>query len=423
MSPHPLVVIGIGHDGAPGLSAEALNHVASARVLAGGRRHLDFFPDWVGERLVIDADLRAVLRGLRQRYTETRTVVLASGDPLFYGIGRALLEAFPSEDLLFLPHLSSVQLAFARIKEPWDDARVVSLHGRPMEALQPALAVREPKIAVLTDGKNHPAAIADFVCRQGAGDEYGLWVCENLGGPDERVSRHEPARMSEATYSPLNVVLLLRRRPQSPGPCPRSTGHRGESGWPLLGLPEDALLHRQGRRGLITGREVRLLALCRLELHAGDVLWDVGAGSGSVAIEAARLSPTLRAFAVERDEEVFQQLEANAAALTDGRVRTVHAEAPDGLTDLPDPDAVFIGGSGGRLREVLDAVVRRLKPGGRVVLNCITLETLAHAWDRLCQLGLRPEATSVQLAHSRPLGRWHSLEPESLIFIVRASKP
>jgi precorrin-6Y C5,15-methyltransferase (decarboxylating) len=411
MKRHALVVIGIGHDGAAGLSAEARAHVAAARVLAGGRRHLAFFPEWAGERLVIDADLEALVGRLRERYAAERTVVLASGDPLFYGIGRLLLQSFPREELVFLPHVSAVQLAFARVKETWHDARVVSLHGRPPEALRPAVEAREAKIAVLTDGRNSPAAVADFLRRHGAAEDYALWVCENLGGPDERVSRHAPARLGDEPFSPLNVVVLLRERAAPVRDVP------------LLGIPESALLHRAGPRGLITRREVRLLALCYLELRPDDVLWDVGAGSGSVAIEAARLSSGLRAFAVERDGEAFGQLEANVARLGAGRVRAVRAEAPEGLADLPDPDAVFVGGSGGRLADILAAAARRLKPGGRIALNCVTLENLARGWDGLREQGLEPEATSVQLAHSRPLGRLHCLEPDSLIFILRARKP
>jgi precorrin-6Y C5,15-methyltransferase (decarboxylating) len=212
MTPHPLVVVGMGHDGLVGLSGEARAHVAAARVLAGGRRHLGFFPEWIGEKVVIEGDLAAVVGRLRERYAAEKTVVLASGDPLFYGIGRRLLESFPREDLLFLPHLTSVQLAFARLKEPWDDARVVSLHGRPLDALRPVAEERAAKIAVLTDGKNTPAAIAGLLRRQGAAEDYALWVCENLGGADECLSRHLPAEMKEETFSPLNVVVLLRKR-------------------------------------------------------------------------------------------------------------------------------------------------------------------------------------------------------------------
>jgi precorrin-6Y C5,15-methyltransferase (decarboxylating) len=431
MSGHPLVVVGIGHDGPLGLSSEARAHVEAARVLAGGRRNLDFFLHWRGEKVFLGTDVAAFVGAVRGRYREERTVVLASGDPLFYGIGRALLEAVPREELVFLPHVSAMQLAFARVKEAWDDARVVSLHGRSPDALVPPIRMREAKIAVLTDARNNPAAIADLLRRLGAAEEYALWVCENLGGSDERISRHAPVSLREEAFSPLNVVILFRE-----AGMPR----RGVPNLPLLGIPEAAFQvgatsraaldsppsrggPTPGPRGMITRREVRLLALCYLELRPGDVLWDVGAGSGSVALEAARLSPRLQVLAVERDPAAFARLEANVAELAAGCVQAICAEAPEGLAGLPDPDAVFIGGSGGRLEDILGAVAGRLAPGGRVVLNCITLENFSRGWETLRGLGMEPEATSVQMAHSRPLGRLHSLEPENPIFILRARKP
>jgi precorrin-6Y C5,15-methyltransferase (decarboxylating) len=406
------VVVGIGHDGPAGLSSQARDHIAGARILAGGRRHLAFFPHWHGETIVVGSDVPAFVAALRERYRHERTIVLASGDPLFYGIGRALLEGIPRDDLVFLPHVSSVQLAFARVKETWHDARVVSLHGRTADALVVAVRAREAKIAVLTDARHHPAAIAAILRRLGAAEDYALWVCENLAGADERVTRFWARDLRDESFSPLNVVVLVRQAVDD-----------GVADLPLLGIPESALKHQPGPRGMITRREVRLLALCYLELRPADVLWDIGAGSGSVSLEAARLSQRLRIFAVERDAAAFARLEANVAQLGAVEVRAIHAEAPEGLTALPDPDAVFLGGSGGRLVEVLDAAVRRLRTGGRMVLNCITLENFARSWERLGELGLEPEATSVQLGHSRPLGRLHSLEPDNPILIVRARKP
>jgi len=414
MNGQGLVVVGIGHDGPAGLSPEAHSHLAAAYVLAGGRRQLDFFTGWSGEKIILDGNLPVFVEALRTRYRQQKTVVLASGDPLFYGIGRALLEAIPKEDLSFLPQVSSVQLAFARVKEAWHDARVVSLCGRPPEALVAAVEAREEKIAVLTDARNHPAAIADLLRRHGAAEAYALWVCENLGGPDERVSRFSPAGMREEVFSPLNVVILLREA---------EVAATATADVPLLGIPEAAILHQAGPHGMITRREIRLLALCYLELRAGDVLWDIGAGSGSVSLEAARLGARLQVCAIERDAEAFRRLAANVARLAAGKVRAICAEAPEGLAELPDPDAVFVGGSGGRLADILRAAVQRLRPAGRIVLNCITLENFSRGWDGLRELGLEPEATSIQLAHSRPLGRLHSLAPENPIFILRAKKP
>ncbi len=413
MNGHSLCVVGMGHDGPAGLSPEARAHIEGAQVLAGGRRHLDFFPHWQRGKVVLGSDVAAFVGRLREIYRREKVVVLASGDPLFYGIGRALLEAIPREDLLFLPQLSSMQLAFARIKETWHDACIVSVHGRPMDALIAPIAARQPKIAVLTDGQNHPAAIAGLLRRLGAAEEYALWVCENLGGSDERLSQYAPTRLRDETFSPLNIVVLLRTATKS-----ASIG----SGLPLLGIPESALQHQAGLRGMITRREIRLLALGYLELRPKDVLWDVGAGSGSLSVEAARFSSQLQIFAIERDAAACARLENNVAQLVPGQVGAFCAEAPDGLAGFPDPDAVFIGGSGGKLVEILGVVAERLKPGGRVVLNCITLENFFRSWERLGELQLEPQATSVQLAHSRPLGRLHSMDPENPIFIVRARK-
>lgn len=410
MTIEPLVVVGIGQDGPAGLGPEARAHLADAQLLAGGRRHLAFFPDFVGPRLVLDGDVPAWIAQLKARDRKLKAVVLASGDPLFYGIGRALLEALPRAELCFVPHVSSVALAFASLKETWHDACVVSLHGRPLRTLLPALDRRERKIAVFTDADNHPAAIGRLICEQGLGRDYVLCVCENLGCAEERSTRWAPAELTEATFAPLNLVVLLMQHELG-----------AQATQPLLGLPESAFAHRgNGERGLITKRAVRVQALCDLELHAGDVLWDIGAGSGSVAIEAARLAPSLDAYAVEKAPE---HLRENVRRFGLPNIRLIEGTAPEALADLPDPDAVFIGGSGGRLIPILEHVTRRLKPGGGLVVSCITLETLATAWNWLSERGLKPEATSLQLAHSRPLGSLHCLEPEHPIVLVRIKKP
>jgi precorrin-6Y C5,15-methyltransferase (decarboxylating) len=427
MTTVPVVVIGIGHDGPAGLSPEALDHIARAEVLAGGVRHLAFFPDWSGEKVVFDTNIPSRIAYLQKCAPGRKTVVLASGDPLFYGIGRLLLEAFPREQLLFLPHVSSVQLAFARIKEMWDDACIVSLHGRPLQSLAPALHHREHKIAVFTDARNTPAAIGAFLCESGCAEDYpDVWVCESLGGPDERVTRWAPGELKGETFSPLNIVILQRgpdtRQSLASSAFPGRAWEREEL-LPLLGIPSEMLRHRTQRGDLITRREIRLLSLCYLELHPDDVLWDVGAGSGSVSIEAARLGPKIEIFAVEKDEEAYRNLTENVRTLDTRGVHPVAGTAPDVFVQLPDPNAVFVGGSGGKLEAILAAALERLKPGGRLVVNCITLDNLARGWSWLRDHAAQPQVTSVQLAHSRPLGDLYSLEPDRPLFILQARKP
>lgn len=416
MTMEPLVVIGIGHDGRAGLSPDALAHIARAEVLAGGTRHLSFFPDWTGDKIVFDAGLPERIARLQECAAGRKTVVLASGDPLFYGIGRLLLEAFPREQLLFLPHISSLQLAFARLKMTWDDACIVSLHGRPLQALLPALRRGEDKIAVFTDSRNTPAAIGAFLREAGCAAVYHVtWVCENLGGPDERVTPWTPHELEQGleTFSPLNIVILLRFS---------SIPADGQSP-PLLGIPEQMLHHRTRRGSLITRREIRLLSLCYLELRPRNVLWDVGAGSGSVSIEATCFSPTLEVFAIEKDDEAYRNLEENVRRFGTRGIHPIAGMAPDVFAQLPDPDAVFVGGSGGKIEAIIAAAMGRLKPQGRLVINCITLDNLARGWSWLRDHYAQPEVTSVQLAHSGPLGALFSLEPDKPVFILQARKP
>lgn len=402
----PLVVIGVGLDGPDGLSPEARAHVARAEVLAGAPRHQAYFPHFQGERIVFDDAPCQWIDKLKARPAGRATVVLATGDPLYFGIGRLLIDNFARDELEFVPHVSSPALAFARLRHTWNDACVISLHGRPLQNLLPALLRGEPKIAVLTDATNNPDAIAQLLMERGLFEHYVLWVCENLDGSDEQVRRWAP----ELRWSPLNVVILLAK------------GDRPAHTLPLVGIPESMLRHCGEPAGLITRRALRLQALCLLELYPGDVFWDIGAGSGSVSLEAARLAPSLRVFAIERDVQAQADVRENIERFGLANVQLQDGEAPHCLTNLPDPDAVFIGGSGGQLVDILDHVVGRLCSRGRLVLSCVTLETLTTAWSWLSARGLGPEVTSFQTAHSGPLGRLHALEPERPHFLLHLRK-
>jgi precorrin-6Y C5,15-methyltransferase (decarboxylating) len=312
----------------------------------------------------------------------------------------------PVEDLEFIPHPSSVQWAFARAGVAWEDAAFVSLHGRGREGLA-ARVRRRRKVALLTDRVNEPPALARHLLEHGARNLRAV-LCEDLGGAGERVRRcalEELAALEDVRA--LNVLLLLRPEGWSPPPT-------------IPCLPDDAF---ERRRGLVTKREVRLLALGALGLREDSVVWDVGAGSGSVAVEAALVACEGRVCAVESDPEAVERCRRNARAHGADNLRVVAGRAPEALGGLEAPDAVFVGGSGGRLTEILALADARLRPGGRLVVSAVTLETLEEARRALGELGLAAEITLASLARSAPLAGRTRLVPVSPVHLVTAAKP
>jgi len=398
-------VIGIGDDGAQGLSPGLLQLIAEADLLAGGERHLAFFPEARGDRFVITgrlADLVERLRGEQRK--RGKAVVLASGDPLFYGIGGYL--AGRIEGVVIHPSLSSVQLAFAKVGLSWQDAKILSLHGKAITGLAQRID-GESKVALLTDSTNTPAAIAGYLQRFGL-TEYRMMVAENLGGDDEQVGMYDLEEAAGREFAPLNVVLLLA---DGPAALPR---------W-SLGIEDGEFSQRKPDKGLITKREVRVLSLAELALRPDSIVWDIGACTASVAIEAAKIAREGAVFAIEKNEGDLANARENLRKFrTD--VTLLHGRAPQGLEEWPDPDAVFIGGSGGEMGELLALLAERLRPGGRVVLNAATIETLYEATRTFKQLGFATRVTLVQTARSKPvldLTRFEGMNP---IYIITAWK-
>jgi precorrin-6B C5,15-methyltransferase / cobalt-precorrin-6B C5,C15-methyltransferase len=288
------------------------------------------------------------------------------------------------------PAPSSVALAFARVGTNWDDAAVASAHGRPLEHAV-ATVLAHPKVAVLVSKDQPPQALGRALLDAGCPDRV-VDVCTRLGEPDETVVRTDLAGLAAGTFEPLSVVLV--RAPDALG---------ADNGMGVAwGLSEDRFAHRDG---MITKAEVRAVALGKLALPPAGVLWDVGAGSGSVAVECARLAPGLRVFAVEARPDDVTRLRANARGIA---ITVVEGTAPAALADLPDPDRVFVGGGG---LPVLEAAVTRLRPGGLVVATYATLATAAAAADRLGNLvqiqvsrgvGVGPDA-ALRLAAENPV--------------------
>lgn len=403
-----VTVVGIGDDGCAGLSARAAGAVAAAQVLAGGERHLAFFPQFAGERIVFKDQLGAALDRVAALANEHHVVVLASGNPLFFGVGALVAKRVGGEHVEFLPAPSSVQLAFARAGLKWDDATVLSLHGRARQGLLARLR-RARKVALLTDEESSPRWIASHLA---AHDERG-WratVCENLGGADERVRRFGVDELAACDdIAPLNVLLLERDGDWRPPPA-------------LSFLHEDELAKRMPKKGLITKREARLVSLAMLHLRPDSVVWDVGAGSGSVAIEASRLAWDGSVFAVEVDPEGVELCRDNVHTFGADNVRVVAGRAPEVLAELPPPDAVFIGGSKGSMAEIIDLALERLQPGGRLVANAITLDNVNEAYTALRDSGRQVEVIMLNVSRAEPLARYLRWEAQNPIHIFAVSK-
>ncbi|MDX2240928.1 MAG: precorrin-6y C5,15-methyltransferase (decarboxylating) subunit CbiE [Leptolyngbyaceae cyanobacterium bins.302] len=416
-------VIGIGLDGAASLGETPRQLVETATLLVGSSRHLSYFPHHPAPTLKL-GELKDAIAQIRHHLSTATTpsvVILTSGDPLFFGLGRLLLLEFAAAHLTFHPHLSSVQLAFSRAKVPWQDARVISGHGRSLDELISALQQGISPLAILTDPTNTPAAIAQLIAALDLPSTYQIWVCENLGASEERIttttSNHaDLTHLAQKEFSALNVVILQR--------LVTVAASRGT--YPLLGISDSAFVSFPDRPGLMTKREIRTLVLAELALQPHLVIWDIGAGTGSVSIEIARLCPTVRIYAIEKTAVGISLIQQNSQRFQVPTVQPIQGSAPEALQALPDPDRIFLGGSGGHLIPILDHCEARLRSDGRIVLALTTLEhlttTLTWLANRADRSRWNHHLLQINLARSVPLAaftRWAPLNPVTLVTLER----
>ncbi len=399
----PVHIIGLGMS-PQDLTAKAQKLIQAAAVLAGGRRQLSYFPSHPGEKITLGKDLDQALAAIREAAQSKQVVVLASGDPYYYGIGARLTEWLGPGQVIVHPNITAVQKACSLLKIPWDDATVLSLHGRSLDTLREVLG-RAAKIIIYTAGAATPAAIARLL-QTAPGPSYRMCVLENLGEASQRITWPTLAETVARTFSPLNLVVLLQE--------PEDAGVTD----PLhLGLPETALDHTAG---LITKTEIRAVVLAKLRLLPGLVLWDVGAGCGSVGLEASLLLPGGRVLAVEQQEERARQIANNCRRYRAWNLEVVCGSAPQCLADLEPPDRVFIGGGGKHLPAILEVVAATLRPGGRVVLTASLLATLTTAVNRFQAMGWQVDLTQVQVSRSRTLSDSFYLQALNPVWIITA---
>jgi precorrin-6Y C5,15-methyltransferase (decarboxylating) len=322
--------------------------------------------------------------------------VLASGDPLFFGIGRILLERFGPERVRIFPALSAVQLACARFKIPWDDLPLISLHGRAPELLAGRMLAK-PRVMLFTDPQRSPARIAaDLLTLLEEHEDaerirrLRVRVAENLGLPEERLWQGSLEEASQQIFAPLNMMLLEQEPSEEDAPLPSADC--------VFGLQENEISHS---RGLITKDEIRAVILHRLRLPAQGVLWDVGGGSGSISVEAARLCPGLSIHVVEQKEEGWRNIRVNIVRYGLYNITLVRGKAPEVFAKLPDPDRVFIGGSRGLLAEIVAPCAERLAKGGRLVISAVLQNTAEQAPLLMTANGLEADVRTVSVSRQQ----------------------
>lgn len=396
-----IFVIGIA-DSLLSTSQERLLH--ECILIIGAQRFAELLTGF-SDRYMAITPLKEALAALRSALPHGNVAVLASGDPLFFGIGRRLLGEFPAERINIFPALSSIQRACALFRVPWDDATITSLHGRAAAHL-PGLLLSRSKHLVLTDETNSPDRIASqllhyltLIGETELPNSIRILVAEDLSLASEKVFRGSLAEAAKERFSTLNIVCLLIPD------CPATANYR-------FGLSEDLLHHS---RGLITKNEVRAATLHRLCLPDRGVFWDIGAGSGSLSIEAARANPQLTIYAIEQKEEELENIKKNIVKFRCFNIVPVSGRAPEALAGLPDPQRVFIGGSSGALPAIVPAVAARFTGGCILVVNGVVDKTLQAAPPLMREHGFTVQSSTVQVSRTDPNGHTKNFNPITIM--------
>jgi precorrin-6B C5,15-methyltransferase / cobalt-precorrin-6B C5,C15-methyltransferase len=397
-----LAVIGIGEDGMVGLAPAACELIETAEVLVGGARHLGMVPDRGAERIRWERPLAATIDAIAGRRGRS-VAVLASGDPMWYGIGVTLSRRFPWGEMTIVPQPSAFSLAAARLGWPLADCATITLHGRPLDTLRLHLAP-DRHILILSEDSGTPREVAQLLTGLGWGPSP-VTVLAHLGGSRETITADEARAWSDRRVPDLNTIAIACIPGRGARALPRSAG-----------LPDDVFEHD----GQLTKREVRAATVAALAPLPGETLWDIGAGCGSIAIEWLRGGEGRSAIAIERDPARAAMIARNAAALGVSELRIVCGAAPEALNDLSPPHAIFIGGGIG-VAGLLAQAWASLPPGGRLVANVVTAEGEARLLDWHARHG--GALTRIAVSRAEPVGPHHLWRPLATVTQLTAVKP
>lgn len=404
-----IYIIGLGIQGKSSLSQRALNIIENADLLVGGKRHLACFSEFKGKKVVIGSNLNEIVKIIKHDSRlvthDSQIVVLATGDPNFFGIADFLIRNLGKNKVEIIPNVSAMQEAFARIKENWNDARFLSLHGRRQgqgswvkghggNVLDNLISEMSycNKVGIFTDPENTPSKIANALLNKGIKD-YTAYVCEDLGTEKEKITQGTLSQITKKKFSPLNVMILIRKQKHTH--ALRFAAHDCS-----FGIPDSEFSHS---KGMITKQEIRVISLSKLKLKNNSIVWDIGAGSGSLSIEAALFARNGMVFAVEKEKKRITHIEKNKKKFLAANLEIIKKNAPVGLKTLPSPDAVFIGGGGKDIGKILDICSKRIKPKGRIVVNAITIETLSSVAAFFKKRRWHMEIISVNIAKTKPV--------------------
>ncbi len=392
------------------LTDQHLTIISQSDVLMGGVRHLSLFPDFAGEKIEISNNLKEVVAFILKHQAFRKITVVASGDPLFYGIGGYLSQKIGRDKITVYPNVSTVAAAFGRLGESWQDAELISLHGRKLTPVHLERIRNCRKAAVLTDGTRTPAWFQSKLSQAGI---HGFVICvlEKIGQKDENITWITGDDLCKRDFQDPNIVLLLRKEKDTKNSIKETKIN--------IGMPEALFQHE---KGLITKPEVRAVSLSKLKLMSDHILWDLGAGSGSISIEAHFFIKTGQIIAVEKNLKRIKDIEANKGKFKVDILKIVHAELPGGLENLAVPDRVFIGGGGKNLPELIERSASFMKKGGRMVVNTVLLGNVSSVLEKLEKLNFNTDIVQIQVSCGHPMPWNLMLKSQNPVFIISGEK-
>ncbi|MEE8574161.1 MAG: precorrin-6y C5,15-methyltransferase (decarboxylating) subunit CbiE [Thermodesulfobacteriota bacterium] len=407
-----IYVIGVGLAGKESFPVSLLKKIESAEMLVGSARHLTLFTDYKGEVVKL-AKLEPAIKkisALIKKKKSAKIVVLATGDPGLFGIGELITKKFGKKSVRIIPNVSTVQEAFARINESWNGAKIISAHGIGADGERSLGSAVETilgnmKTVLFTDPKNTPACVARALLERGA-EGLTAYVFEALGTKREKITRATLSAITKKKFDQLNLMIFIRGGIKKTAAVKLKTP----------GLPDDRFIHR---KGLITKSEVRAITLSKLAPADGDVIWDVGSGSGSVAIEAELLTSGSRVFAIEEKPPRVHDIKKNALKLGATNLFVIKGTAPESLKGLPRPDKVFIGGGGEGVKKILSFVSKKIKPGAVVVVNAVTIDTVTAATGFFKRGKWDFELAEVNVAKTKDVAGLSLLCAGNPVFIIK----